>query len=201
VGFGDSLTFDTGYPAELQVRLQAYFGRSLMANQSIPATKSGPPRKLNTGANRIGGVLAGVRPAYTLILYGTNDWNDPRCLDKPPSICFTIDSLGHMVNAVQGAGSLPFLATLPPVRSANRNEWVAGMNDSIRALARNEGAVLVDLHKAFLATPNYLNLLLEDGLHPNAAGRDVMIQTFFDALTKRQAAGASRAPIRLGFTF
>ena len=48
-----------------------------------------------------------------------------------------------------------------------------------RAVAREEGAVLVDLEQAFLAAGD-LSCLYTDSLHPNDAGYEVMAETFFD---------------------
>ena len=52
-------------------------------------------------------------------------------------------------------------------------------NEGLRRIARNRGAVLVDLEAAF--GTDY-SLLSEDGLHPNVAGYQVMAQAFLAAI-------------------
>jgi lysophospholipase L1-like esterase len=184
LGFGDSLTERSGYLVQLEAQLRGYFGTAFAVNEGFSGTRT------DHGAKRIHGVLADHRPAYTLILYGTNDWNETYCRVRFP--CHTIDSLRRMVQEARGAGSLPFLATLPPVNTRigialapARNDWIAHMNELIRGLAREEQAVLVDVHQAFLAQPDP-SALFEDYVHPNAFGRDVITRTFFEAITTRR---------------
>jgi lysophospholipase L1-like esterase len=168
---------------DLEVQLRGYFGVAYAINEGFSGTRT------DHGAKRIHAVLADHRPAYTLILYGTNDWNETYCRINFP--CHTIDSLRRMIREARGAGSLPFLATLPPVNTnigvalaSARNDWILHMNALVRALAREEQAVLVDVHEAFLAQPDPA-ALFEDYVHPNALGRAVITRVFLDALTIR----------------
>ena len=84
LAFGDSITFGdgssdgSGYRDELQADLRAYWGKADVANDGVPGTKS------NKGESRAGASLATRRPAYLLILYGTNDWNDARVPQRVP---------------------------------------------------------------------------------------------------------------------
>lgn len=127
MAFGDSITAgegstdDTGYRSPLQAMLRAHFGRGDVLDRGAPGTQSAE------GAERIARGLRVLKPAYTLTLYGTNDWNDPDCRENPP--CFTVDSLRTIVQTVRGARSLPFLATIipgnPALNSPERNEWCA----------------------------------------------------------------------------
>ncbi len=187
MAFGDSLTSGVGYTdgqayrARLQTKLAAHFGKAKVIDQGSSRSRS------NQGAQRIAASLAAVKPAYTLILYGTNDWNFPAC--KQVEGCFTIRSLRRILHAVKEAGSLPCLATLLPAKPGfdqrtppERNEWVAGIDEEIRALAREEGALLIDLHAAFTSRP-VLKELFTDHVHPNEAGFELMAQTFFEALS------------------
>jgi len=199
LAFGDSITAgegssDTkGYVLKLQGRLTGYLGRA----EVIQEGKYGSPSK--DGADRITGAR-GLRhkPAYTLILYGTNDWNDQTCQLQPPTACFTIDSLRDIVEHVKDAESLPVLATLPPVNPAlndGRNQWIDPMNVLIKGLAQSEGALLADLNAAFRAKGNLPALfdpLDENGVHPNDAGYDLIADAFFKAITGARSASASR---------
>ena len=197
MGFGDSITVgegssdDAGYRDRLESKLRQHFGKATVANQGISGTRS------NAGAQRINQSLGAERPAYTLIHYGTNDWNVSECKTAFP--CFTIDSLRTIVRAARGAQSLPVLATIIPCNLGGddrcppaRQEWIHDMDALIRPMAAEEGAVLVDLEAAFLAEPS-LSALFVDHIHPNDAGYEIMASEFLEAITK-PATTAAAAP-------
>lgn len=187
LAFGDSITqgegssSDEGYPPLLQDRLRSHFGAGELVVEAFPGTTS------EQGANHIAGALARHRPAFTLILYGTNDWYP--CGD--PLDCFTLSALTTMVERVKLAGGLPVLATIIPVNAGydarvppSRNEYVAEQNRLIRTLAAQEGALLVDLEPAFYkAAGSDLSQLFSDHVHPNDRGYQVLADEFFKALS------------------
>jgi lysophospholipase L1-like esterase len=188
LAFGDSITWGegssdgSGYPPMLEGELRSFWGKAGIANDGVPGTKS------YRGAQRLGSSLGIARPAYVLILYGTNDWNDPECREAPP--CYTIDSLRSMVQQTRDAGAFPVVGTIPPVnpsyadrQAAERNEWVKRMNDLVRAMARQERVQVAEVHGDFLKQPS-LPPLFTDFLHPNDAGYRVIARSFFDAITK-----------------
>ena len=194
LAFGDSITDGEGsgdgmgYVLRLQRKLQGHFGRATLIKDGLTATRS------NRGSDRLPDSLT-VRPAYTLIHYGSNDWNVGECKTAPP--CFTIDSLRTMVRDVKGRQGLPVLATIIPANpafefGADRNAWVAAMDARIREMARAEGAVIADLEAAFLREPTLRNLY-SDHIHPNDAGYEIMSQVFFEAITQPSTAAASIA--------
>jgi lysophospholipase L1-like esterase len=196
MAYGDSITSDLGYPEALVDRLQAYFGVAYLDPKGVEATRS------TYGADNINHIIASDRPAYTLVLYGTNDWN--KCKDQVP--CFTIDSLSYIVDGAKGSGSQVFLATLPPVNVGYKNneapperqDWVHQIDARIRTLAQQKGLVLVDLEKAFLADPNQPSLF-NDHIHPSSKGVGIMVDQFFTAITERQTSTAGRSLFRLDF--
>jgi lysophospholipase L1-like esterase len=182
MAFGDSITrgdgsASGGYPPMLQALLAAHFGGAVVNSRGADATNS------FEGVERIKRQLRGSLPAYTLILYGTNDWHAPECQDNPR--CPTVGNLREIVQAVKVFRSLPFLATILPVNPAvnpeGRNKWVSDVNDSIKAMAREEGAFVVDLNQAFVKQGD-LTKLFSDGVHPNDDGYRVMANTFFEAI-------------------
>jgi lysophospholipase L1-like esterase len=194
LAFGDSITGGEGssdgdgYASRLQRKLLAHFGRAIVMKDGAGATRS------NRGADRLPASL-NARPAYTLIHYGTNDWNMGECKSHIP--CFTIDSLRSMVRAVRGRGGLPILATIIPgnpivlQQQPGRNMWIAIVNGYIRDMAREEHVVVADMEPAFLHTTNMeYGVLYVDHIHPNDAGYEVMAQAFFDAIVHAQASAA-----------
>lgn len=192
LGFGDSITDGLGardvdgYRGLLEQELQRHFGRGVVEVDGLGGSKS------DDGSARITGVLNRVRPAYTLILYGTNDWK--RCNGDVP--CHTVDSLRSMIGAVKSISSLPVVGTIPPVNPSDnlpeRNEWVTRMNVAIRAMAVQEGAALADVHAGFLRESGHdLDELFVDLVHPNDRGYRVIAAEFFKAITTRSAGSSS----------
>jgi lysophospholipase L1-like esterase len=201
LAFGDSITDGEGssdgqgYAVKLLNLLGPHFGRADVQKWGRSSDTS------LESAGATGTPLRAVDPAYTLILFGTNDWHDSRCKDLTPE-CFTIDALRSIVQDVKNYQSLPVLGTLPPVNPdlapASRNEWVETMNEQIKVLAQREGALLADLHAAFSAQPS-LPALFADDVHPNDAGFDVIAQAWFDAISQPRSAPSSSR--RHGFDF
>jgi lysophospholipase L1-like esterase len=179
--YGDSITADLGYPEILVDRLKAYFGVAFLNDEGLSGTRT------DEGARQIQETLDVLRPAYVLILYGTNDWN--ACQSQIP--CFTIDSLRLMIDDAKRSGCQVFLATIPPVNvgfsdlaSPERQDWVHQMNTVVRGLARQEGVVLVDIEKVFLADPDQPSLF-DDHVHPSSKGVGIIVDEFFRAITRR----------------
>jgi lysophospholipase L1-like esterase len=187
LAFGDSITDGQattgdgqGYTGQLERMLSAHFGFARVINDGIDSSSS------ERGDSRIAASLASGRPAFTLILYGTNDWSDPRC-GQPP--CFTLSSLRSMVRKVKAAGGFPFVGTLLMTNlgddfraSPQRNNWIVAQNEGIRQMALEEGVVLVDLYAAFERSPLAWSELFADYIHPSAAGYTLMARTWFDAI-------------------
>ncbi len=184
VAFGDSITRGDGaapaqsYPTRLQTRLIAHFGDAFVNNRGGDGTNTFEALerfRRNVPANE---------PAYTLVMYGTNDWHDPVCQDNTPQ-CHTVPNLRTIVRLVKAERSLPFLATIIPVNpllnGQGRNDWVDATNVQLKAMAAAEGAFVVDINQAFKNQPS-LSALFDDGVHPNAAGYEVIAQAFFEAI-------------------
>jgi lysophospholipase L1-like esterase len=199
MAFGDSLTSDAPtYVDSLEPQLLAYFGAALVVNDGNAGTRS------QQGRDRIVDSLLYARPAYTLILYGTNDWNRTFCKTDIP--CDVPESLRYMIQSARGLGSLPFLATMPPVNVGynfqappERDSWVTAMTVYYRELAQSEGAVIVDLEESFRAQSD-MKPLFKDYVHLSQAGADLVAKTFFDAITGQNTVGASGSRV-FGFIF
>jgi lysophospholipase L1-like esterase len=202
-GYGDSITYGNGssdgqgYRLRLLNLLGPYFGRADVKTFGRPGTYS------SDGASRLKLWMGHYDPAYLLLLYGTNDWNDQTCQNQGPAACFTIDALRAMVEDAKDADTLPVLATLipanPTLAPAGRNAWYDDMNVRIKALAQEQRVTLADLNAEFKAAGN-LGALYSDDVHPNDAGYQVMAQGWFKAITRARSAAASSSP-RFGFAF
>jgi lysophospholipase L1-like esterase len=194
---GDSISQGTGskdgrgYRAILEAKLEEYYRRPVTTFY-----RGGGGGTSQDGAARIARDLDLLRPVYVLIMWGTNDWY--HCAD--PQSCFTIPSLRAIVESVKAAGSLPCVATIPPPNVGydqfappSRNVWDADANELIRSMAREEGALLVDVYAAFMKEPS-LSALFVDHVHPNPAGHELIATTFFDALTRPRSASEAASP-------
>jgi lysophospholipase L1-like esterase len=196
LAFGDSITDGEGssgggYLGYLESSMKSFWGKADVVNDGDPGTRS------NTGRARLPGHLAEIRPAYTLILYGTNDWNEPACRNAFP--CYTIDSLRSMIQDTKSAGAWPIVATIPPVnpnyvdrQAAERNAWVKNMNDLIRSMAAAERCPVAEVYGDFMKQPS-LPPLYYDFLHPNDTGYQIISQSFFRAITQPLAGSSAAA--------
>jgi lysophospholipase L1-like esterase len=196
LGYGDSITAGDGssdgqgYILKLQNLLGPYFARAEVRAQGRSGTNSAE------GAEGTHRTMGWFHPAWVLIHYGTNDWNDPTC-QKQVDACFTIDSLREIVEDFKDGATLPVLATIIPANPAlvpsGRNTWYDEMNVRIKALARDENVPLADLNADFKAAGS-LPGLFADHVHPNDAGYQVMAQGWFKAITRSRSAAASASP-------
>ena len=191
LAFGDSITAGDGsrgargYRAGLQAQLRARWGRADVIDDGVEATRS------DDGAARIGPSLAAARPAYVLILYGTNDWNLSACRSGYIENCFTTANLRSMVRQAKAAATMPVVGTVIPVNPAYvdrlaevRNGWIVETNAAVKAMARQEGVTVADLHAAMLRETDDLPSLFSDHVHPNDRGYAAMADEWFRAITQ-----------------
>ena len=203
LGLGDSITLGDGssdgkgYGLKLQNLLAPHFGRAEVVLRGRSGDSSIETEEVTRRT------LRDHDPAYTLILLGTNDWQDQTCQSRGPGACFTIDALRSIVEQVKDWDSLPVLATIIPANPtmvpAGRNVWYDEMNVRIKALAQEQKVTLADLNADFKAAGS-LPALFADDVHPNDAGYQLMAQGWWKAITRARSAAASSSP-RLGFSF
>jgi lysophospholipase L1-like esterase len=202
LGLGDSITAgdgssdERGYGLKLQSLLGPYFNRAEVQLRGREGDTSAETAQVTRRS------LRDADPAYTLVLLGTNDWQDQTCQNQGPDACFTIDALRSIVDEIKNWDSLPVLGTIlpanPSLAPAGRNDWNDQMNQRIKALAQQEQILLADLNAEFKAAGN-LPSLFSDDVHPNDAGYEVLAQGWFKAITRARSAAASSSP-RFGFS-
>jgi len=196
LAFGDSITVGEGshstdgYRSVVEELLvQNMGGRHRVIGDGISGSKS------EQGADRIEASLRRNHTAYLLILYGTNDWNKNKSPCTLASPCPTIDNLRFMIQVAKAAHTMPVISTIipsnPSFNPPERNEWVAGMNELIKAMARQEGAALADSYGAFTKAGNLPSLFF-DHVHPNDAGYQLIAGAFFIAIARPPVATGSR---------
>ena len=163
VAIGDSIT-KAGYPAVLGSML----GKPVV-NRGIGGSVSAD------GAAETPGILSALNPGYLLILYGAND------VTRGHSAAATIGNLRSIIQSCKANKTVPVIATLTPMFFEHQTFHAAASATSelIRQLAREEDVALADLEKAFNDQSKYMEA---DGLHPNAAGTQLIAETFYDVL-------------------
>ncbi len=169
---GDSITGDVnnGVPPYPSV-LVGMMPQNTIVNQGRGGEES------SGGARRVNNVLSRYNPCSLCILYGAND------LMHFVAKGTTMDNLRYMVRAAKGRGTVPLVATLTPMLYSTHWIFQGGadaLNVMIREMASQEGAILVDLAAEFKGSET--ELMSADGVHPNAAGVQVMAVAFFEAL-------------------
>lgn len=165
---GDSIT--QGYAcdgAPYPSQLAAMSGKQVR-NLGIGGARSG------TGASRISSQLA-CKPGYVCILYGAND---AICGGDAGNVK---ENIRAIIAACKRNQSVPIVATTPPMIGEHSlyNGAARSVNEAIRAVAKEEHVDLVDLYGAFGSGEGYL---VSDGLHPNAAGAELIARKFKGAL-------------------
>ncbi len=122
------------------------------------------------GASKIKSQLA-CKPGYVCILYGTNDaiaGGDANNVKE---------NLRAIIAACKSNKSIPIVATTPPMIGSHKifNGANRAINEAIRAVAKEEKVSFVNLYMAFGDGDKYL---VPDGLHPNAAGAELIASRF-----------------------
>lgn len=169
IALGDSST-DGGngggdpYPP----RLAAITGKSV-ENHAAQNESTG------NAAGKVGGILSSSKPAACCFMLGAIDLIRNYGRDN------AIANLRSIIQQCKANQTVPVIATLTPMTGSHSTwaEEVKKLNADIRSLASSEGARLVDLESKFGSGEG---LLMEDGLHPNEAGSQLMAEAFADAL-------------------
>lgn len=169
-GFGDSARLG-GYPFRLEQMLAASFPNVVVRNEGVPGERT------QFGVIRLSRVLAREQPDIVLIMEGINNVGP----DPLPSIA---QDLLTMVQMVKADGAIPVIAALTPTSGPHqgKNGGVEALNVLIREIAIQEEIPFVDQYTAFTDTDDFTLLLIDDGLHPNSMGYQLMADTWLDGL-------------------
>lgn len=181
--FGDSITYAEGhgYQASLEARLISKFGAARIWNEGFGGETTAE------GLVRIDTAIAAHPSRYLLLMEGAND-----VIFLDISMESAAFDLEEMARRAMRAGMLPLIVTIIP-----RNDWrwttapfqsrIIELNGRIRELAEILRIPLVDMYEAFFSYPKSQGgwqalLLLDDGVHPNAVGFEVMAGAWFGGI-------------------
>ena len=111
------------------------------------------------------------KPGYVCILYGSNDAITGKSADAAK------ENIRAAIGVCKNAGVRAIVGTPPPMRDGHSlyDGPARGVAEAIRAVASEEGVPCVDLYGAF---GDCNGLLVADGLHPNAAGAQLIASKF-----------------------
>jgi lysophospholipase L1-like esterase len=168
------------YPTVLQRLLRTRY--QFQADQIVVNNAGVGGEKAIDARNRFFATLSSFRPDAVLILTGHNDI--PRGEDGAASSA--ANEVRIMAQGAKSAGARVFIATPVPGRpGGNRTIDPFLLQDyanRMRAIAAQEGAVLVDLYALML--PDVFRYLGVDGLHPNEAGYTRIAELFYEAIQR-----------------
>ena len=200
VAFGDSVTLgvvssinpvppppyllrevpNDAYPTVLRQLLAARYTTQAQAITVINYGRGG--ERAVDGIGRAQSAFNAERPDGALIMEGYNDLSTLGEAGIDPAVA----AIGEMAKDARFRGARVFIGTLtPPPPNVNRgisNTTITRFNERLRAMARGENAVLVDVYSYFAADPDRYNSA--DGRHPNEAGYRQIAQAFFDAIQR-----------------
>ena len=185
-GFGDSITGaeNQGYIPRLEALLIQKYGTAKVWNEGV-----GGETTLE-GLARIDSAIAARQSKYMLLMEGTND-----IIFLEISTDTAAFNLEQMASRCLFARMTPLVATIIP-----RNDWhwyysiyqnrIFDLNSKIRQFSNLLSFPLVDQFNAFYDYPasqgGWQSLLLDDGVHPNAKGYQVMAETWFEGLKNQK---------------
>ena len=162
---GDSITKGYGVNIPYPTRLTSNTGYSTV-NAGVGGVRTG------YGLSIVDSLLAQYNPLNVLIMYGTNDANDPN-----QSMSDSADVVIQIAQRVRAYGAYPVIGTIPPQigpRAYNMSR-VRQFNGYLRTRAAANGFALADIEAAFGSGSGLFN---SDGFHPNDSGAELIAQTF-----------------------
>ena len=189
--FGDSITEGLSLPPRLipnppgsyPAILQALLSSRYTAQTMVVYDEGIGGRKVVEDLPRLRTALTAEHPEALLLFEGANDLNELGAA----GMSAVVTGLQAMIREGRSRAATVFVATLLPQRPGGQRAYaptlIAPTNDQIRVMAAAEGVTLVDLYAAFGGVAG--TLIGDDGLHPNADGKQKIAETFFDAIRSR----------------
>ena len=162
---GDSITYGYGVSVPYPTRLHNNTGLEV-----INVGRGG--MWASYGYKHIDDWLREYNPTHVLIMFGTNDTNDPYQDYRAAA-----DTVIKTALKVRAYGAIPVVGTIPPKIGSRAYQMprVESFNNRLRSRAASEGILLADIQAAFGSGSG---LFQSDGFHPNDAGAEVIARTF-----------------------
>lgn len=202
MAFGDSITFGAlssfdgsfliadeagSYPRLLRTMLNAYNqpGSFAVLNYGVPGETA------RNGVDRLPGILGGFsnpldRPQVVMLLEGINDMNvNDASPAQVAANVLNMVQIARLFNCTVLVATMPqtYHSTYPngEVRTQSAEKIVPFNNEVRRLLTGLQNVHIVDVYSAFGSDRS---LMGADGLHPTAAGYQVMAQVFHQRISQ-----------------
>lgn len=180
-GFGDDPSRPAGYTPRLGALLVGAGIQADIINQGVGGEAT------PEGLNRLASALVGTQADDVLLLMeGTND------VSRGVPLEATRFNLNEMARRAEARGLIVVNATILPRRPDAKmdadNVETLILSQNVRDMAGRRGRDLADIFEAFISRPDrfptlYYTTTYDPVGHPNAAGYDLIAQTFFQTLT------------------
>ena len=196
VAFGDSITYGTfsgfdgaflydapaqSYPARVELSLRQIFPLQAAAFTVINA--GFPGERALEGRQRMSTVLAAHKPDGVLLLQGVNDMTfGAGALEAAAAVAGVIDmARTYKVTVLVGLMPQTYVSVYPNGETRTQAaDRIVPFNNELRRLTTGmQNVHIVDLYERFGSNRS---LMGADGLHPTAAGYELMAATFVQAL-------------------
>jgi lysophospholipase L1-like esterase len=167
------------YPTVLQRLLRGRY--QFQADQIIVSNHGVGGEKAIDARNRFFAVLNSTRPDAVLLLTGHNDIQG----GQNGAASGAATEVRIMAQGAKLQGARVFIGTPVPGHPGSRSIdpfFLVDYANRMRAVASQEGAVLVDLYALML--PDVLRYIGVDGLHPNEAGYTRIAELFYEAIQR-----------------
>ena len=190
LSLGDSFTFGTTsralqreIPGDTYVQKLEVLLRERYPDQPISLTNAGVPGQfVYQIEDRYPAALRQSNPQLLILQGGANDLN----AEGTRAVRDVVSRLEAIARDAQSRGVAVILSTLTPMRPGSTKgtapEAVRQLNAEIRGLCRRYGTGCADLYAAFGNEQS--PLIGSDGLHPTAAGYDVIAETYFEVIRR-----------------
>ena len=180
-GYGIGMSPVNGYPAVLQKKLgEGYLVKNFGVSARTMMNKGDLPY-MNELAWRD---AKAFNPNIVVIKLGTNDSKTHNWVHGADEFR---QSMQAMIDTLKALPSKPKIYLCSPI-PAFKDSW--SINDSvivngempiIKKLAKKNKCQFIDLHTSY----TYGDMMLNDGIHPNAKGAEKMADIIFDAIEKK----------------
>ncbi|MCT4598639.1 MAG: GDSL-type esterase/lipase family protein [Vallitalea sp.] len=197
IGFGDSISNGYGvsksvnYINRLEKFIPSYYP-SISWN-IINSSKNGITTR--EALDYIESSVLEHRPNVVFIQFGTNDSatnNKYRSLEEFENNLKNILNQIIKLNNRTGLNNcmpIPILITPPPVneniaKPMHNNSRLNQYVHIIKTLAKDYNCPIIDFYSKLIEIDNYTNLILDDGIHLNEKGYDLLFDTIFAEFTK-----------------
>ena len=180
-GFGIGMAPAKGYPAQLQKKLGDKYEVKNFGVSARTMMNKGDLPYMNELAWRD---AQAFNPDIVIVKLGTND-------SKTHNWAHGVDeyrqSMQAMIDTLKALPSKPKIYLCSPI-PAFKDSWtisdsiiVNGEMPIIKKLAKKNKCQFIDLHTSY----TYGDLMLKDGIHPNAKGAEKMANIIFEAIEKK----------------